>query len=127
DIKIHELREESFDEKTKPELVKEKEAKKIITDLEKIKDKYIIALDETGKQFSSLELATQIKSPAFQQFNNLIFIIGGPLGLDETVVKQANLKLSLSKMTFTHQMIRVFLLEQIYRSMMINTNRTYHF
>ncbi|MBU1613343.1 23S rRNA (pseudouridine(1915)-N(3))-methyltransferase RlmH, partial [Patescibacteria group bacterium] len=111
----------------KPELVKEKEAKKIITELEKIKDKYIIALDETGKQFSSLELATQIKSPAFQQFNNLIFIIGGPLGLDETVVKQANLKLSLSKMTFTHQMIRVFLLEQIYRSMMINTNRTYHF
>ncbi|MFH2018403.1 MAG: 23S rRNA (pseudouridine(1915)-N(3))-methyltransferase RlmH [bacterium] len=127
DIQIHELREESFDEKTKPELVKEKEAKKIITELEKIKDKYIIALDETGKQFSSLELATQIKSPAFQQFNNLIFIIGGPLGLDETVVKQANLKLSLSKMTFTHQMIRVFLLEQIYRSMMINTNRTYHF
>ncbi|MBI5221343.1 MAG: 23S rRNA (pseudouridine(1915)-N(3))-methyltransferase RlmH, partial [Candidatus Magasanikbacteria bacterium] len=58
---------------------------------------------------------------------NFVFVIGGPLGLDESILKMANLKLSFSAFTFTHQMIRVFLLEQIYRAMMIGSGRQYHY
>jgi len=126
-IQIHELREESFDEKSPVALIKEKEAKKIQEALEKIKDNFIICLDEHGKQFSSVDFASQLSNVTIQQCNNVVFIIGGPLGLDESILKLAKLKLSLSKMTFTHQMVRVFLLEQIYRSSMINAGRKYHY
>ena len=120
-IEIHELREESFGEKDSPEIVKKKEAEKILSVLKK-QDGLIIVLDEHGKQFSSTAFAGQIK-PA----GKLTFIIGGPLGLDESVLKIANLKLSLSPLTFTHQMARVILWEQIYRAMMINNGRRYHY
>ncbi len=126
-ITIRELREESFGEKSNPEIIKEKEAEKIIIELNKIKNKFIIALDGTGKQFSSIDFSKQINNPTLQQYNNLIFIIGGPLGLHDSIIKLTNLKLSLSKMTFTHQMIHIFLLEQLYRANMIMTNRKYHY
>ena len=120
-INIHELKEESFSEKDSAEIIKKKEAEKILSVLKK-QDGLIIVLDEHEKQFSSIAFAGQIK-PA----GKLTFIIGGPLGLDESILKTANLKLSLSSMTFTHQMARVFLWEQIYRAMMINNNRKYHY
>ncbi|PIT88481.1 MAG: 23S rRNA (pseudouridine(1915)-N(3))-methyltransferase RlmH [Candidatus Magasanikbacteria bacterium CG10_big_fil_rev_8_21_14_0_10_36_32] len=120
-IKIHELKEESFNEKNSPKIIKQKEAEKILSILKK-QDGLIIALDEHGQQFSSIAFAEKIK-PA----GKITFIIGGPLGLDESVLKIANLKLSLSSMTFTHQMVRVILWEQTYRAMMINSNRKYHY
>lgn len=120
-ITIHELKEESFGEKDSPDMIKKKEAEKIISILKK-QDGLIIVLDEHGQQFSSTAFADKIK-PA----GKLTFIIGGPLGLDESILKTANLKLSLSSMTFTHQMARVFLWEQIYRAMMINSGRKYHY
>lgn len=123
-IQIHELKEESFSEKDSKENIKEKEAEKILSFVSKIKDALIIVLDEHGKQFPSVEFAGQF---SIQGVNDIIFIIGGPLGLDESVLKIANQKLSLSSMTFTHQMARIFLLEQIYRSQMINNNRKYHY
>ncbi len=128
-ITIHELREESFSEKDNPEKIKQKEAEKIVTQLKKasLEQSYIIVLDEHGKQFSSLDFATHINQLSNQQINDFTFIIGGPLGLDESILKPANLKLSLSSMTFTHQMARVFLWEQIYRAMMIQNNRNYHY
>lgn len=126
-IQIHELREESFDEKNPIEMIKEKEAKKIQEALEKIKDSFIICLDEHGKQFSSVDFNKTITQSTTQQFNNLTFIIGGPLGLHESILKLAKLKLSFSQMTFTHQMVRIFLLEQIYRSSMIVAGRKYHY
>jgi 23S rRNA (pseudouridine1915-N3)-methyltransferase len=125
-IVIHEIKEESFSEKDKPEIIKKKEAEKIKAVLKKINDAYIIALDEHGKSFSSVQFAEQFKNLAGQQ-NNIVLIIGGPLGLDESVLNLAKLKLSLSSMTFTHQMARVILLEQIYRASMINQNRKYHY
>lgn len=125
-IIFHELREESFDEKTSTSQIKEKEAKKISVELGKIKDKFIIALDEHGKQFSSVDFAKNIQNLTIQS-DNLVFIIGGPLGLDESILKLVQQKLSFSLMTFTHQMIRVFLLEQIYRAQMINSGRKYHY
>ncbi|OGH92672.1 MAG: hypothetical protein A2563_03295 [Candidatus Magasanikbacteria bacterium RIFOXYD1_FULL_40_23] len=124
-ITIHELREESFSEKDNIENIKQKEAEKIIGTLEKIKDAHIIVLDEHGKNFSSKQFAQHFTE--LEQFHHLTFIIGGPLGLHESILKLAKLKLSLSSMTFTHQMARVFLWEQIYRAMMINSSRNYHY
>jgi len=126
-MEIIELKEESFSEKDKPEQIKRKEAEKIKNVLEKIKGAFIIALDEHGKAFSSVQFAEQIKKITTGQTNNIIFVIGGPLGLDESILQSANLKLSLSAMTFTHQMARIFLLEQIYRAAMINAGRKYHY
>jgi 23S rRNA (pseudouridine1915-N3)-methyltransferase len=128
-IAIHELREESFSEKDSPEHIKQKEAEKISAQLKKLslEQSYIVVLDEHGKQFSSLDFAKHINQSSNQQINNFTFIIGGPLGLDQSILKLASLKLSLSSMTFTHQMARIFLLEQIYRAMTINNRRNYHY
>jgi len=127
-LTIHELKEESFDDKSNTELIKEKEMEKIKDRLSKIKNGFIIALDEHGKQLSSPEFVNTFNNnETMEQRNNLTFIIGGPLGLHASILKSANLVLSLSKMTFTHQMARVFLLEQIYRAMMIKEGRKYHY
>ncbi len=126
-ITLHELKEESFSEKDNVEQIKQKEADKIFKITDTIKDNYIIALDEHGKQFSSVDFSKQIEAISQHNSNNLIFILGGPLGLDTSVIKQANLKLSLSNLTFTHQMARIFLLEQLYRSMTISNGKKYHY
>ena len=126
-IAIYELKEESFSEKDSPEHIKQKESEKIIAVVNKIKDTYIIVLDEHGKQFASLDFAKQINQLSNQQINSFTFILGGPLGLDQSILKLAKLKLSLSLLTFTHQMARVFLCEQLYRAMMINTGKRYHY
>ena len=124
-IVIHELKEESFSEKNNPEIIKQKEADKIQSVLNKISDSFIIILDEHGQQFSSVNFANHFNH--LQQFHHhLTFIIGGPLGLHESILKKANLKLSLSSLTFTHQMARIFLWEQIYRASAIISGKKYH-
>jgi 23S rRNA (pseudouridine1915-N3)-methyltransferase len=90
-ITIHELKEESFTEKDPVEFVKEKEAKKLEGELDKIKDAFIIALDEKGKIFSSVEFSKKLEN--LQQSNStFIFIIGGPLGLHSSILEKAHLK-----------------------------------
>lgn len=86
---------------------------------------YIIALDRKGDEYSSLEFAEFLKDTMVE--GKLTFVIGGPYGLSEEVLNKADKKLSLSKMTFTHQMIRLFLLEQIYRAFTILKGKTYHY
>jgi 23S rRNA (pseudouridine1915-N3)-methyltransferase len=122
-INIVELREEPFDEKSPPEKIKAREAEKIIAILEKNKNAHIIALDETGKEFSSKKFSSELEKTT----GNIIFILGGPLGLHSSIKDAAHAVISLSQMTFTHQMARVILLEQIYRAMMIKTGRRYHY
>lgn len=126
-ISIHEIKEESFSEKDPAEFIKQKEAKKITGALAKFPNSYLVALDQHGKQFSSLDFSKKINQLAVEHGGNLTFIIGGPLGLDESILKIANLTLSLSAMTFTHQMARVFLSEQIYRAMTIILGKKYHY
>lgn len=126
-ITIRELKEESFSEKDKPETIKKKEAEKIARALDSLKNNFIIILDEHGQESPSFDFARNFDNAMSKQSGNAVFIIGGPLGLDESILKLANLKLSLSKMTFTHQMARVFLLEQIYRAMMIKQGKKYHY
>jgi len=120
-INIIELKEEKFDDKSNHEVIKEKEAEKILKAIPK--NSYVIVLDKEGKQFSSEELSQKI---TIQQFDNLTMIIGGPLGIHESIKSIAKESWSFSKLTFTHQMMRVILLEQIYRSFMISEDRKYH-
>ena len=85
----------------------------------------MIALTHPGKQFTSHEFSAELTK--LEQHNNLFFIIGGPLGLDKSILERANFTLSLSPMTFTHQMARIILEEQIYRAFMIKEGRKYHY
>lgn len=126
-VEIVELKEESFDDKTPVDFIKQKEAEKIKNDLGKFKGAYVIVLDEHGKQFSSVDFSKKLSEIAMDGISDFVFVIGGPLGLSEEILKFAKLKLSFSSFTFTHQMVRVFLWEQVYRSMMIAGGRKYHY
>ena len=86
----------------------------------------IILLDEKGKLLTSLEFARYIEKKNLTIPKRLIFIAGGPYGFSDEVYKRADEKLSLSRMTFTHQMIRLFFVEQLYRAMTILQNEPYH-
>ena len=123
---IHEAREESFGDRDAIDGIKKKEAEKIKSILLKIRDAFIFVLDETGEKYSSVKFAEEIKN-LLQNNSTFVFIIGGPLGLDVEIKKAGSKLLSLSDLTFTHQMARVFLLEQLYRSFMILSNRRYHY
>ena len=104
-------------------IIKDKEAERINT---KIKDSYIISLAIEGKQLSSTELANQIENIKTYHHSHITFIIGGSLGLSESIKKKSNLLLSFSSMTFPHQLMKLILLEQLYRSFRINNNEPYH-
>ena len=106
-----------------PDSNKQKEEKLLLKKLNQ-KD-YNIILDIDGKMLNSIELSNHLDK-TFQINSNITFIIGGSDGLTENVKKTANLKLYFSKMTFPHQLFRVILLEQIYRSFKIINNETYH-
>lgn len=105
------------------EIIKSKEAENIIKAINQ-KD-YIITLEINGKQLSSEELSEKIEN-TFITNPNITFIIGGSYGLDEKITNLSNFKLSFSKLTFPHQLFRVVLLEQIYRSYRIMNNENYH-
>lgn len=87
---------------------------------------HVILLDEGGKQFSSVEFASYIERFTHTVPKRLVFIIGGPYGFSESVYKTASGKLSLSRMTFSHQMVRLIFVEQLYRAMTILNNEPYH-
>ncbi len=125
-LEIKELKEEKFDDKTNVEVIKEKEAEKILKSIPK--DSYVIVLDKEGKNVSSEKFSKQLQQfEQLQHYNNISIIIGGPLGLHDSILDIAKESWSFSKMTFTHQMIRIFLLEQLYRGYMIKENRKYHY
>lgn len=90
-------------------------------------DSFLVALERTGQELSSERFSKLIKDQRDFGRGKMTFIIGGVYGLSLEVLQKANFKLSLSKMTFTHQMIRIFLLEQIYRAFMIIEGRRYHY
>ena len=87
---------------------------------------YIVLLDDKGKQFSSVQFAKYIEKKMVSISKRMVFIIGGPYGLSEEIKKISNEKISLSKMTFTHQMVRLLFSEQLYRAMTILNNDPYH-
>lgn len=122
---------EAADEKTPDgtgaaleEQIKQKEGARILKLLPE--DAYVIALAIEGKRFSSEGLAEKIAALGVSGKSHLCFVIGGSLGLDPRVTARADLLLSFSDMTFPHQLMRVILLEQIYRSFRINSHEPYH-
>ncbi len=103
---------------------KEKEGELILKKLSP-SDKLVL-LDEKGKEFKSLEFAVFMQKKMNSGIKQLVLVIGGPYGFSEAVYKKSQGKISLSKMTFSHQMIRLFVVEQIYRAFTILKNEPYH-
>ena len=104
--------------------IKAKEGDKILASIKE--DAYVVALAIEGKMLDSVELSEKIESLGVNGTSHITFVIGGSLGLDNRVMNRADYKLSFSKMTFPHQMMRVILLEQIYRAYRIMGNEPYH-
>ena len=87
---------------------------------------YLVLLDDKGKQYTSVTFAQFIEKKTHIISKRIIFLIGGPYGFSDEVYNRANEKISLSKMTFTHQMVRLVFIEQLYRAMTILNNEPYH-
>ena len=87
---------------------------------------HLILLDERGKEYTSIAFADELQKKMNSGIKQLTFVIGGPYGFSQAVYQRANSKLSLSKLTFSHQMIRLFFVEQLYRAFTILRNEPYH-
>lgn len=103
---------------------KEKEAELILKGLQA--GDHIVLLDEKGKEYSSLQFASYIEKKTHTVSKRLVFIIGGPYGFSQKIYEKASEKLTLSLMTFSHQMVRLIFVEQLYRAMTILNNEPYH-
>lgn len=106
------------------DMVRTKEAERILKHVKE--DAYIITLEIGGKMLSSEELSDKVETLGVQGISHIIFIIGGSIGLGTEVLAKSNYALSFSRMTFPHQLMRVILLEQIYRSYRIISGEPYH-
>ena len=105
-------------------LQKEKEGEMLLGELQGTD--FIVLLDENGKQYSSVGFSEFLAQKMLNGTKRLVFVIGGPYGFAEAVYKRANDKISLSKMTFSHQMVRMIFAEQLYRAMTIMRGEPYH-
>ncbi len=103
---------------------KEKEAELILSKI--TNTDLVMLLDETGKQFSSVDFSKQMNNWQNQSIGSVVFVVGGPYGFDQKIKARANGEISLSKMTFSHQMVRLFFVEQIYRAFSILKGEPYH-
>lgn len=106
------------------EQIKIKEGRNILSKIKQ--NQYVIALAIEGKKLSSEALAQKIQSLGISGNSNICFVIGGSLGLSDEVLDRAEMEISFSDMTFPHQLMRLILLEQVYRSFRINNNEPYH-
>lgn len=126
-LKLIEVPDEKLPEKINNSIIndiKNKECAKIKEHIKK--DSYTICLDLKGKQYTSEEFSKKIDSIALNFNSTINFVIGGTLGLTDDLLSISNEKICFSKMTFPHQLIRVFLLEQLFRAFKISKGETYH-
>ena len=126
-LQITELRESPLPANASPadeEAVKEAEGESILSRIRP--SDYVISLEIGGRGLSSTQLSAKIEELGLQGKSSIVFVIGGSLGLSPAVSKRADFKLSFSSMTFPHQMMRIILLEQIYRSFKIIRHEVYH-
>lgn len=125
-LEIQELPDEKIPDKLNSSLcesIKQKESNLIKQHI--AKDSFVFCLDLTGKEYSSEEFSIKLSSLSLET-SHITFIIGGSLGMSDDLLQLANQKICFSKMTFPHQLIRVFLLEQIFRAFKIAHGETYH-
>jgi 23S rRNA (pseudouridine1915-N3)-methyltransferase len=104
--------------------IKLKESEKLLKEIKS--SDFVVLLDENGKELCSLEFAEFLKRKFNSSIKTLVFIIGGPFGFDDSIKRRADYTLSISQMTFPHQMIRLFFVEQLYRALTIINNESYH-
>jgi len=126
-LKIIEIKDEATKEnmsKAEEDIIKNKEGEKILSKIPN--NSYIISLCIEGRQLTSEELSKKIDDLGVKGISSITFIIGGSIGLSDQVVKKSDFKLSFSKMTFPHQLMRLILLEQVYRAFRISTGAPYH-
>lgn len=126
-LKITELPDESIPSVLSNNLcdnIKQIESNNIISHIKS--DSYVICLDLKGKQLSSEEFSKKIEDISLNYNSTITFIIGGSLGLSNNLIQKADESICFSKMTFPHQLIRVFLLEQLFRAFKISNHETYH-
>lgn len=126
-LEIVEVADEKAPEKAGPALeegIRQKEGQRLLKHIRD--DMFVITLEIKGKMLTSEELAEKINSLGLGGTSSIAFVIGGSIGLSKEVSQRADYKLSFSKMTFPHQLMRVILLEQIYRSFKIQRGETYH-
>lgn len=106
------------------DMIRSKEAERLMKYIKE--DAFVITLEINGKQLSSEELADKVEKLGVQGISHIVFVIGGSIGLGTDVLNRSNFALSFSKMTFPHQLMRVVLLEQVYRSYRIINGEPYH-
>ncbi len=106
------------------ENIKQSESNNILSHIRK--DSYLICLDLKGKQYTSEEFSQKLDNIALNNSSNITFVIGGTLGMSKELLNKANEQICFSKMTFPHQLIRLFLLEQLFRAFKISNHETYH-
>lgn len=112
------IRQKPFDEQKKAEAI---EIQKLLDTSD-----FLVCMDEHGKQFSSVHFADFLNKRMISGCKRLVFLIGGPFGIDKSILDKSSYILSLSNMTFSHQMIRLFFCEQLYRGFSILKNEKYH-
>lgn len=123
-LEIVELNHVKNGDRLKPGALKQKEAELLLKRFKS--DDFVILLDEHGKEFTSKQFADFLQNKMLDAVKRLVFVVGGAYGFDQAIYKQANMKLALSSMTFSHQLIRVVFLEQLYRANTILRNEPYH-
>ena len=124
ELELINIKDEKITQHSSEKIVLEKEGERVLKYLDK--KGFSFVLDQKGKMFSTEEMAGLFKEKMNHGYNDFIFITGGALGLSSQVVNSADFKLSLSKMTFPHQLVRLILLEQVYRAFSIIEGRKYH-
>ena len=128
-LTVTELPESRLPDKAGPaeeQQVIENESRAVLKKLESMPQSFVIALAVNGKSLSSEQLAEKIDELGLSGKSRVVFVIGGSLGLSEELLRACDMRLSFSAMTFPHQMMRVILLEQIYRAFKINAGESYH-
>lgn len=128
-IDIIEVQDEKFDKNLSENdisIIKEKESNKIIDKINKLSNPFLIALDLKGDNLDSIDFAKQIEKIPIKGYSTIVFVIGGSLGISDKLLSMANEKICFSSLTFPHQLIRVFLLEQIFRAFKVINNENYH-
>ena len=126
-VEVEEVNDESLSDNLSPaeaEKVKEKEGLRLLKRLRR--DAYLVVLDQRGRMYTSEEMAGVFDKLALEGKGDITFVIGGSLGLPQTVLDKADLRLSFSSLTFPHQLIRIILLEQIFRWFKISRGEPYH-
>ncbi len=123
-VEIVEVKGERIGPKSNPEEIKAREAGRILKKIGTLET--VFALDPAGRQFSSEAFSSFLGRLDEEGLNTQVFVIGGPLGLGQDALSRAHTAISLSRMTFTHEMARMILLEQIYRALTIARGEAYH-